>query len=100
MKIGIITFWESNDNYGQILQCFALQKHLKNMGHMPFLIRYRDINYTPDFKLSKIFKYIKHFKAHFEYLLQLIHDKRYQSTNQNVDRKFAINYTKMPLFIG
>ena len=40
MKIGIITFWESTDNYGQVLQAYALQTVLKNMGHEPFLIRY------------------------------------------------------------
>ena len=40
MKIGIITFWESTDNYGQVLQAYALQQILKNMGHEPFLIRY------------------------------------------------------------
>jgi hypothetical protein len=40
MKIGIITFWNSQDNYGQLLQCFALQHHLKKQGHQPFLIRY------------------------------------------------------------
>ena len=40
MKIGIITFWQSNDNYGQALQCFALQKQLISMGHTPFLIKY------------------------------------------------------------
>lgn len=40
MKIGIITFWESTDNYGQVLQCLALQQYLKEIGHDPFLIRY------------------------------------------------------------
>lgn len=40
MKIGIITFWESNDNYGQVLQAYALQLILRRMGHEPFLIRY------------------------------------------------------------
>lgn len=40
MRIGIITFWNSNDNYGQQLQCFALQMVLKQLGHDPFLIRY------------------------------------------------------------
>ena len=40
MKIGIITFWESTDNYGQVLQAYALQRVLKSMGHEPFLIRY------------------------------------------------------------
>ncbi len=40
MRIGIITFWESNDNYGQVLQAYALQQVLKSMGHEPFQIRY------------------------------------------------------------
>lgn len=40
MKIGIITFWWSNDNYGQLLQCYALQQYLREQGHEPFLIRY------------------------------------------------------------
>ena len=40
-KIGIMTFWESNDNYGQQLQCWALQQVLIKMEHYPFLIRYQ-----------------------------------------------------------
>lgn len=40
MKIGILTFWQSQDNYGQILQCWALQKYLREKGHDAFLIRY------------------------------------------------------------
>lgn len=40
MKIGVITFWQSNDNYGQQLQCWALQQQLMQMGHNPFLIRF------------------------------------------------------------
>lgn len=40
MKIGILTFWQSQDNYGQILQCWALQKYLREKGHEVFLIRY------------------------------------------------------------
>ena len=40
MKIGILTFWESTDNYGQVLQAWALQQVLKKMGHEPYLIRY------------------------------------------------------------
>ena len=40
MKIGILTYWKSINNYGEQLQCFALQKYLENLGHEPFLIRY------------------------------------------------------------
>ncbi len=38
-KIGIITYWESNDNYGQQLQCWALQHYLRLLGYEAFLIR-------------------------------------------------------------
>lgn len=38
-KIGIITYWESNDNYGQQLQCWALQQYLRLHDYNAFLIR-------------------------------------------------------------
>lgn len=47
MKIGILTFWWSQDNYGQLLQCYALQKYLRNLGHDAYIIRY---NYMSDIK--------------------------------------------------
>lgn len=50
MKIGIMTFWWSEDNYGQILQCYALQKYLRDAGHDSYLIRYdprNDYDKTP-----------------------------------------------------
>lgn len=40
MKIGIVTFWTGLDNYGQILQAYALQRFLRNNGHDAFIIRY------------------------------------------------------------
>lgn len=46
MKIGVITYWYSTENYGQILQCFALQRFLRDMGHSVFLIKYRPRSYT------------------------------------------------------
>lgn len=44
LKIGILTFWWSNDNYGQLLQCYAIQKYLRDAGHNAFLIRYNPQN--------------------------------------------------------
>lgn len=41
MKIGVITYWYGNDNYGMLLQCWALQQYLKDKGHSPYVIRYR-----------------------------------------------------------
>lgn len=40
MRIGVVTFWNSEDNYGQILQCYALQRFLIEQGHDAFLVRY------------------------------------------------------------
>lgn len=37
MDIGIVTLWQSKDNYGQILQCYALQCYLKSKDTMLFL---------------------------------------------------------------
>lgn len=38
-KAGIITYWETDNNYGTVLQNYALQHFLKNNGVQPFLIR-------------------------------------------------------------
>lgn len=40
MKIGILTYWWAYDNYGQLLQCYALQKYLRELGHDVYVIRY------------------------------------------------------------
>lgn len=43
-----MTFWWSEDNYGQLLQCYALQKYLRDKGHDAYLIRYDPRNdYIP-----------------------------------------------------
>lgn len=41
MKIGVVTYWYGNSNYGMIMQCWALQKYLKKQGHDPYVIRYQ-----------------------------------------------------------
>ena len=40
MRIAVITFFQSQNNYGQLLQCYALQSALRELGHRPYLIRY------------------------------------------------------------
>ena len=47
MKIGIMTFWWSETNYGQILQCYALQKYLQDAGHDAYLIRFHSEKSIP-----------------------------------------------------
>ena len=40
MRIAVTTFFQSQTNYGQLLQAFALQQVLMRMGHYPYIIRY------------------------------------------------------------
>lgn len=40
MKIGIITICNTKDNYGQVLQAYALQGFLSELGHDAFDIKY------------------------------------------------------------
>ena len=89
MKIGILTYWWASDNYGQLLQCYALQKYLRDLGHESFLIRY---NYNSDLKkrsnfkrLLKVFNPIKLYK-YFCRLLKQKNNQYYAVTN--VDRQF------------
>ncbi len=51
MKIGILTFWKTEDNYGQLLQCFATQMFLRSLGHETFLVKATNGNeYVPTLK--------------------------------------------------
>lgn len=59
MRIGIITFWQTKDNYGQMLQCLALQRVLQNMGHSPFLIRYAHSEIKLSNFKTRIKQYVK-----------------------------------------
>lgn len=40
MKVAILTLFGSRDNYGQVLQSYALCFVLKKMGHEPYIVRY------------------------------------------------------------
>lgn len=89
MKIGIITFWDSQDNYGQLLQCYALQRFLKELGHTPYLIRYKDVSTRQSgFKIKKIPSYILNFKAYFKYFLQRRNTQKYSQVNNLSLRDF------------
>lgn len=48
-----MTFWWSEDNYGQILQCYALQKYLQDAGHDAYVIKY---NNSSDYTIPLINK--------------------------------------------
>lgn len=48
MKIGVLTHWSSDDNYGQQLQCYALQHYLRMQGHDAYLVKYLPQNKQPN----------------------------------------------------
>lgn len=59
MRIGVMTFWWSEDNYGQLLQCYALQKYLRDLGHDAYVIRFRMSDTQWNWK-QKLIKYGLH----------------------------------------
>ncbi len=94
MRIGVITFWDSKDNYGQMLQLYAMQEYLKKQGHKPFLIRYkRDVPKRADFRLSNVFNYIVKFPVYLKWFLNRRtieqEEKKYAQVTNNDLRKFA-----------
>ena len=98
MRIGILTFWWSNDNYGQLLQCYALQKFLRNMGHDPYFIRYRkenDIKKTPLlFRCLKAFNPVKLVKL-IKFKIHTLNVQTEQKRNNRYFDTFRSKYFSM-----
>ena len=83
-----MTFWWSQDNYGQILQCFALQKYLSEYGHEVFVIKY---NFEQDrLPPSLIKRVVKLFNPLFvvNHIIQRIKEKKVSVEYKKHDRKF------------
>lgn len=69
MKIGILTF-HCADNYGAIMQCYALQEFLKSIGHDVYVIDYRPQYVVNRYKVfSRRNWIVKNFKKTIEKLL-------------------------------
>ncbi len=91
LKVGVVTLWWSNDNYGQLLQCYALQYYLRSKGCDAFLIRY---NPTLDRKdksfLFIIRRFLKLFNISksYRYILRLIRNAKNTNRDKIFDRKF------------
>ena len=94
MKIGIITFWDSEDNYGQLMQCYASQHYLQSIGHEAFLIRYKHTSeYIPDRSLLTIIKKVINPLIIYRKLNQIFMNKKKafinnHILNHNVNRDF------------
>ncbi len=87
MKIGVMTFWNSNSNYGQILQCWAMQQFLKRQGYEPYVIRFVPSFYTSHFKrfLKKIL-FVEQIRKAKRFLLNR-HSYQMKKRNGINDRK-------------
>ena len=86
MKIGTITFSNSQENYGQILQCFALVDYLRSLGHDAFLIRAKHVDIDDRTLLSKFVGRIK----------SLLHPKQFLK-NYLENREIARQHSAMEL---
>lgn len=91
MKIGITTLWYTKDNYGGMLQTFALQRYLRNNGHNAFIIRFRNKNK----KRYRVILYIKYFMKYCgirKFDTELCWDKARQLAKKRLFDKFCEEY--------
>ncbi|WP_033170667.1 polysaccharide pyruvyl transferase family protein [Selenomonas sp. ND2010] len=65
MKIGILTLWKTEFNYGATLQCYALQEYLRKKGHEPYLIRYSNKKTKRSLKRFSVGKAINLIRAYY-----------------------------------
>ena len=83
-KVGILTFWDSLENYGQILQAYALMTVLRKMGLEPFIVRYTREEETWNRSLFlRIREFIKYGMNFRKVLKRFLFE-----TEKNPDRKF------------
>ncbi|WP_173465669.1 polysaccharide pyruvyl transferase family protein [Fibrobacter succinogenes] len=86
MKIGVVTFWETQDNYGQVLQGYALQKVLEQLGHEAFIIRY--LLHNDHTGYSGRWKSIFSIKKVYDKIIRLFFRRKNRWTTTKVNRCF------------
>lgn len=60
MKIYTLTYnFPDGDNYGQILQCFALIRFLRNLGHEAYWLQYTQSNWRKTTIWNQLLRYLK-----------------------------------------
>ena len=94
-----MTFWSSNENYGQLLQAFALTNTLKKLEVNPYIIRYDGINdsslsYSPLKILIKAIENPKHLLYKFKEVICKSKTKYNNSLRRfEVFRKEHLNFS-------
>lgn len=98
MRIGIVTYWSSSDNYGQQLQCFALQRYLKGLGHDAYLIKYMPTSHIPLWrKIARSVKYrlfVSKEQKDRDKKVQLAYEKNQLLNTKRGFKKFREKYIK------
>lgn len=96
MKIGIVTLYHNNFNYGGLLQAYALQHVLNNLGHESEQISYANSSRTRYFlartknifRLMKTSKLKKRRKTTKRFAKKIPHSKLYFKSNINNLNKY------------
>lgn len=82
MKIGIITFWSSQDNYGQILQCYSLYKVLTELGNEAYIIKYIPAKVVKRTFIAKVKNIIKWLLLPQKQIIRLRQKKETEAKNR------------------
>jgi len=85
-RIGVMTHWWTQTNYGQVLQAYALQKYLKGLGHDAYLIRYDLISALKNQSYARIFYKIFSIKS-WKTFLKKISQKLKEVITRRKDRE-------------
>lgn len=97
MQIGIITFHNA-DNYGAVLQCFALQEYLRQKGHEVVVIDYRNPHieqyYGEErFQYDALVKYL--LTLRISPALRYLHDFRHRRRRHQLFEAFRRKYLRI-----
>lgn len=98
-KIGVLTSTPSFDNnYGAILQAYALQKQLKLLGYAPYVVRYNGYNEMVASnkvltkKINNIISLFFKKRLSVRHKIRLIRTKKLRDHNKAIFREFANLY--------
>lgn len=87
MKIAILTLQNSN-NYGAMLQAYALSTYLEQAGHDVFFINYDQDRPTPSAYLAKPFSFVGKILGKGALSFNFLRGKRIESRGKTVEREF------------
>lgn len=97
MVIGVVTFFKGSENYGSLLQAYALQRTLISRGHTPYLI---DIDFKEfSFKSKPIRSWIRNYSINLKDSL-LILLGRQKSRDLKQREIFFDQFRKDHLIVG